>query len=140
TYSSNNGSTFQASHVLGSLCEGTYNLIVKDANGCELAILDTMTEPLAISLVQSSSTPSNCGFNDGDFTITASNGTPAYSFSLDGGPSQGVGFFPFLSAGLYTVTVVDANGCSDSSLFPINDQQLVSQVDGFQNPTCFNAC
>ena len=140
TYSDDNGATFQASNVLGGLCAGEYDLVIEDDNGCQLAILDTMTQPLQIALTELASNPSNCGFNDGDITVGASNGTAPYTFSMNGGPTQATGFFPFLSAGLYMVVVVDDNGCSDSSLFPISDQQLISSLDFTQDPTCFNTC
>jgi len=54
----------------------------------------------------------NCtGDSDGDLTISASNGTPNYTYDIGSGP-QSNNTFNNLAANSYTVTVSDAVGCS----------------------------
>ncbi|UKJ06469.1 HYR domain-containing protein [Solitalea lacus] len=51
----------------------------------------------------------------GSINVTASGGTPPYQYRLNGGALQSSGVFNSLSAGTYTVAVIDANNCSKSS-------------------------
>ncbi|MCX7607122.1 MAG: gliding motility-associated C-terminal domain-containing protein, partial [Bacteroidia bacterium] len=52
------------------------------------------------------------GGSDGSVTVSVSGGTPPYAYSLNGGPYQASPTFGGLSAGSYTITVRDANGCT----------------------------
>lgn len=62
----------------------------------------------------------NCaGGNDGSITANGSNGSPAYQYSLNGGTLQGTGLFTGLSAGNYTVSVVDANNCDGTATIAV---------------------
>ena len=57
-------------------------------------------------------TDQNCGSTDGAITVdNVSGGVAPYQYSLDGGAFQASNQFSNLSAGTYTVTVQDANGC-----------------------------
>jgi hypothetical protein len=52
------------------------------------------------------------GSADGVILITASNGTPPYMYSIDGGSTfETSGMFSGLSVGFYSIEVTDANGC-----------------------------
>ena len=52
------------------------------------------------------------GSTDGEITVSASGGTPAYNFSLTGSPPfLPTNLFTGLPAGTYDVVVQDANGC-----------------------------
>jgi hypothetical protein len=46
--------------------------------------------------------------------VAGSGGTAPYVFSLDGGASQASTTFSDLSAGSYTITITDADGCTSS--------------------------
>lgn len=77
-----------------------------------------------------STTPSDCGVNDGAFTVNSvDGGQSAYTFSLDGGNFQAATNFTSLSAGTHSLIVQDANGC----LFFSDD--VVIQNNGPQNST-----
>ncbi|QTN38518.1 tandem-95 repeat protein [Cryomorphaceae bacterium] len=101
---------------VSNLGAGVYAVTVTDDNGCELKQSFTVTEPTALSGGASATTDysgfnvSTNGGNDGAATVTASGGTPAYSYEWSNGsnlqsPSG-------LSAGSYDVTITDANGCT----------------------------
>jgi len=92
------------------LCAGPYTVFITDANGCDTTASETIIEPPAITL-SLSSTQAACGSADGSATVVASGGTGSftYSWSPAGGTTPSA---TGLAAGIYTVAVTDANGCS----------------------------
>jgi hypothetical protein len=60
----------------------------------------------------STSNVSCFGLNDGSVVATANGGVSPYQYSLVGGLPQASGTFSNLTAGTYTVTVTDIQGCS----------------------------
>ena len=55
----------------------------------------------------------DCATHDGFITVSAAGGVEPYQFSLNGGTKQPSSTFSALSAGVYSVTVIDANNCED---------------------------
>lgn len=109
-----NGGVFGGSGTFTGLCAGTYNLITEDANGCQVLMSNiAVTEPTDVTLVEQSTTPATCGAANGDLTVLAGGGTPGYQYDI-GGAQQGSPTFTGLTAGSYTVTVTDANGCTET--------------------------
>ena len=120
--STSNGGPFQASNVFGGLGAGSYTVTVHDANNCTLTLANlVITEPAAITATTTIVNVNCNGANDGSITvINTAGGTPAYQYSLNGGPFQASNVFGSLGAGTYTVTVVDANQCLDIASTTIN--------------------
>ncbi|OAV43828.1 SprB repeat-containing protein [Lewinella sp. 4G2] len=109
TYVWSTGST--ASSIEG-LAAGNYSVTVTDANGCTISDDFSVEESpeLPVNFVVS---PVSCnGGNDGAIDLTVSGGTPDYTFLWSDGASTEDR--TELSAGLYAVTVTDANGCDVS--------------------------
>ncbi|MBU0486946.1 MAG: gliding motility-associated C-terminal domain-containing protein [Bacteroidetes bacterium] len=82
---------------------------------------DTFTfvfDPIIITNIVHADVTCN-GLTNGNITVTAAGGIPAYSYSLNGGPTQPSNTFSNLGAGTYTVTAFDQNGCSVSSTLQI---------------------
>ncbi|MEI2760272.1 MAG: PKD domain-containing protein [Bacteroidia bacterium] len=133
-YSSDNGLNYQALNNFSNLPAGNYNVIVQDANGCTVTTSIQLIQPSAIVLNQSA-TPSTCGNNDGTVTVTTSGGTGIFNFSIDNGLTyQSSNVFNQLFAGNYTVTVQDANGCTNTIAVAVNNLsapsiQTVTQTD-----------
>lgn len=88
---------------------GAYSLIVRDANGCSASITETLTDPpaLVLSLVK---TDLNCPGDTVLIDLSASGGTGLLNFLWTGGASTED--ISISQSGTYTVSVVDANGCS----------------------------
>jgi len=122
TYSWTNGSTSQSPAGVGA---GTYTVTVTDANGCTSAASVTVTQPITLSATISASSDVSCfSGNNGSATVSASNGTPAYSYSW--APSGGnAATANNLTAGTYTVTVTDVNGCSTTASVTITEPALL---------------
>jgi hypothetical protein len=106
--------------ILNNLAAGTYTVTVTDVNGCTSQTAVTITEPTP--LVATSSATDELLGADGTASVNATGGTAPYSYSwTPGGAST-----PTLSglvAGLYMVTVTDANGCGVTL-----EEQVGSQV------------
>ncbi len=103
---------------LSNLDAGTYNLQVSDSEGCEGAYSFTLEEPDALSLAVIKNDISCFGLADGSLYAEASGGSPGYSYAWNNGSSaQQVSN---ASAGVYTLTVTDLNGCTVSQSYSIS--------------------
>jgi hypothetical protein len=120
-YSIDNGFSYQSSNVFSGLAENTYQVVVKDNNGCTSASSGvTLIAPLPITVGASFKTDVTChGGNNGIiFLGTVDGGTPAYvyswtktgdaTFSVTGTTANLSG----LTAGTYNYSVTDANNCT----------------------------
>jgi len=106
-----NGGT---SEDLSNIGAGSYSGTITDANGCELVAGPVVvTEPTALSLVVDNSTNVSCnGGSNGAIAISVSGGTPAYSYVWSNGSTSED--LTGLSAGSFSGTITDANGCTIS--------------------------
>jgi gliding motility-associated-like protein len=77
------------------------------------------------------------GLTDGEIHIDAHGSTSPYLFSLDGGAFQPSGDFTGLSAGAYSLEVVDVKGCmSDTTIEIIEPLPFNAVIDSTRNITC----
>ena len=92
---------------------GIYSFIVTDAKGLKDTVVVNLTEPdsLNISVGYSVITSYNTTTT---IYVTTTGGTPPYSYQLDNGLFQSTNMFTNQTAGVYKVTVKDANGCTTS--------------------------
>jgi guanyl-specific ribonuclease Sa len=67
------------------------------------------------------STNTTCGVSTGSITATGSGATAPYTYSIDGTNFFASGNFINLAAGIYTVTVKDANGCPNTTSVTITN-------------------
>lgn len=103
----------ETSSTVTGLSAGTYTVTVTDNTGCIQFIVVTITQPPILSLT-TSSTGSGCANNSGSATVTTSGGTGPYSYSW-APPGQNNAADTGLSAGTYTITVTDQNGCTGTA-------------------------
>ena len=114
-YSIDGGASFGASPTF-STGDGSYSIVVEDANGCQSTGNATINEPQGISF-NTTSTNANCGVSDGSLTINGSGGTGTLVYSIDGGANfQAANTFTGLSSGTYSIVVQDDNGCQENGL------------------------
>jgi hypothetical protein len=100
--------------IFSGLDAGSYVVNVVDANGCAYtaASAETIIEPTALD-ASASATDVNCfGDESGEIEVTATGGTGAYSYSVNGGALTSTNTISNLAAGEYEVTVYDANQCT----------------------------
>lgn len=140
-YSVDGGATQQASGNFAGLAAGTYDLVVTDADGCSgIAVADLVIPeaPMINGVVTEEPT---CNASNGGITITASGGTGALQYSLDGGLTfQTSPVFTGLVSGNFSVVVVDGNGCTATELIPLNsDDAPTINAIGTEQPSCIEA-
>jgi gliding motility-associated-like protein len=112
-----NGLPFQGSNVYTGLAPGTYFVTVKDANNCLLANIQVLVAPGTALTATAVATPAACsGVNNGTITVTPTNGTGPYTYSLNGAAFQGGNTFSNLAPGNYTVVVKTAAGCTSAAI------------------------
>jgi len=124
---------------INNLSPGNYSVTVTDANGCTSSAAASITQPsAALSLSGSSTSNVNCfGNATGSITLNISGGTSPYTFNWsNGSSSQNLNN---ISAGTYTVTVTDANGCALNSSYTISQPSaaLSATSNASQNVSCF---
>ena len=133
------GTDSGASSTITDLTAGVYDLLITDANGCETSISITVVEPLfPLSLDISGEGPSCNGGDDGFVSVEPAGGTAGYSYQW----SAETGFQDTqtalnLAVGTYTVTVSDANGCTETAEVSIDESSAVEFELSSLPATCF---
>lgn len=74
--------------------------------------VDCNVNPVNIQSI--TSTEATCGLEDGKLTVSVNGGSGDYMYSINGVDFQSSNVFGNLGAGNYSVTVMDANECSDT--------------------------
>lgn len=136
TYSSD-GINYQSSNEFTDLTDGFHTFRVKDAMGLiflfSVSFMDYCSAPFLVSnMVQAA----HCGQN-GSITVTATQGTPPYQYSLNGITFQTSNQFTGLAPGLYTISVKDADNSIATRLANVpNICTVVTTI--ITNTTCGN--
>ena len=136
TYLWNDGN---ASQNRTGLTAGTYTVNVTDANGCVKGSGDiVVTQPTAISASASVTTPISCFGGTATITVTASGGTGALQYSLNGGDYQNDAVFTGVSASAspYIITVRDANNCTTTTSVVVTQPTAITLVTALTHNDC----
>ena len=135
TYAWSNNSTIQDPL---NLIAGTYTVVVTDANGCIDTTGVIITQPQSGLSLSSTQVNVLCfGNNTGSINLTVTGGTGPYTYAWSNNttaqdPSN-------LIAGVYTVTVTDANNCTATLSITITQPATaVSISTTVQNILCLN--
>lgn len=115
-YSIDGGTTFVGDGLFVGLTAGTYTVIVEDGNGAQSTTTITLTEPPLIDIALDNLVDETCQGYDALIDVTIANAVSPYIISWSG-PSGFIAVTEDISgleAGIYTITVVDALGCSRS--------------------------
>ncbi len=129
--------------TVNGLDPGNYRVTVTDNNGAGIqanSAIIPVNEPAALSVSLNSVTNIGCtGQSTGSIDVSVSGGTSPYNYSWNAGAytTQDLNNVP---AGVYSLTVTDANGCQ-VSLFPpvqITEPALALSVSNPASSTLFN--
>ena len=136
SYSWDDPSSQTTSKATG-LAPGTYHVTVTDAKGCSQTVGITITEPVALSATTTVIDVLCKGDATGSSTVTASNGTAPYTYLWSNGATDQIA--TGLTAGTYSVTVTDKNGCTttvSSILISEPVTSLTATITSSTNPSC----
>ena len=103
---------------------GSYVVTATDNNNCEKTLQVNLSGPPAIQVVSAFVTNASCnGASNGAIDLTASGGTGALTIVWSSG--QTGGYITNLSAGSYTASITDAQGCQLEASYNVNQPQAV---------------
>ncbi len=127
-----------SAQTASGLAAGTYTCNVTDANGCTTSHIYTITQPTPLAIVSSQTNASCNGSSNGSGTATVSGGTAIYTYNWT--PSGGSGATASgLSAGNYTCTVTDQNGCTLPQVFTVTQPAVLAVTAAPTAATCGQA-
>ena len=106
-----NGGAFQATPLFSNLGSGTYSVAVKDASGCRSEQSVTLASNAAPTISNLKTLSPACGLATGAVSLTATGGSGALTYSINGATYQSQPIFGNLPGGNYTAHVRDAKGC-----------------------------
>lgn len=126
-----NWSQFNTTVTLTGYAPGTYTILIADDSGFDPDPPGpNCVTPLTIIVPATTGSPTlsvttvneTCGLANGSITASGSGGSGSpFSYSLNGDPFQSGGDFSGLTAGTYTVSVMDSAGCIKASTVTITD-------------------
>ena len=118
------------------LSVGNYTVTVTDANSCTMIRGYTIIQPTAMSITTSRTDLACNGGSNGIASVNVTGGTGPYTYLWS--PSGGTASMATgLSAGTYTCTITDANNCTATRNFTINQPPaLVVTTSSQTNVAC----
>ncbi len=132
-----NTNPIQTTATATGLSAGTWQVQVRDLNSCTDSAQVILTEPPLLTLSNSGTAISCFGGSNGTATTTASGGTPPYTYSWNTNPVQTTANATGLTAGTWTVTVLDANLCQQISATTITQPTILNLFTSFTAVQCF---
>ena len=123
------GINFQDSNTFDNLSDGSYTVTVQDSDGfIQTSNSITLSNPEAISATAS--------VDEDAITISASGGTGMLSYSIDGMNFQSSNVFMGLANGSYTISVMDENGCIETTTAIVAVNSLVATATLINDISC----
>ncbi|MBL0044216.1 MAG: gliding motility-associated C-terminal domain-containing protein [Flavobacteriales bacterium] len=131
----------QGSNAVSQLCAGDWTVIIVDSLGCDTSITFNITEPQPLVL-NTASTQSTCGICSGTVSASTTGGSAPYlyAWTLNGALYGTDSLLVDVCAGLYLVTVTDANGCQLQQSVPVSDADGEDVITTDDIVTCPGSC
>ncbi len=133
TYVWSNGATTKD---ISGLTAGTYSVTITDKNKCTATASATVTEKDSINVITNATHVSCTGGTTGSITTTVTGGTSPFTYAWSNGATSAN--LNNLSAGVYYLTVTDANGCIALDTTGIVQRDSIEIiVDTIVNAKCY---
>jgi len=115
-FSIDGGTTWQTTTLFSGLCSGTYTVTVEDASTATATSTATVTNPATLTFTATPVNASAYLANDGKIVVSASGGTPTYTYTITTTNGCNAGSYTSspifnLCPGTYTVTATDSHNC-----------------------------
>ena len=134
TYSWSNGATGTS---ISGVSAGTYTVLVSDNNGCSATGSMNIGQPNSLTATTVASVNVSCnGGANGQGKVSAAGGSSPYTYSWS--PNSNSSYLSTgLSAGTYTVTITDRNGCSTSGTVTVTQPAVLrDSIASVSYPSC----
>jgi gliding motility-associated-like protein len=137
TYSWSTGASTSA---ISNLAAGTYTVTASNSAGCSTVQTFTISTSMGPA-VTFTATPVSCGGgSNGSATVSASGGTPPFTYSWITTPVQTGPTANNLAAGTYSVTVSDASGCSATYTTSVSQPTVLTTTTSvISNASCYGS-
>jgi len=130
-------SPVQTSATISGLLPGTYTVSVTDQAGCYVTAPVTVNNFVPTITLSDSLVHTTCGNPNGAIFLNGiSGGTAPYSFSWSTTPAQGTQNIANLSAGVYTVSITDANNCPSVQSFTLINNNFIPTITTHKDDKC----
>jgi hypothetical protein len=126
----------QVTKTAVQLFAGNYKVVATDQNDCSISASVLISQPDSLSVSTVITAPSCIGDADASLVPTVEGGTPEYDYVWSNNVFQRIN--SNIPAGTYSLTITDANNCSLTDTFVINDPLpvVINQVDS-SDASCF---
>ncbi|HEY9259018.1 gliding motility-associated C-terminal domain-containing protein, partial [Chitinophaga sp.] len=131
SYLWSNGATTATAN---NLTAGTYTVTIGDAHGCDTTATFTITEKAAITTTVTHDDVLCNGGNTGSITVAVAGGTAPYTYLWNNGATTAT--INNLTAGVYTATITDANGCDTAISVTVTEPAVLSFTTSQVNVNC----
>nr|MBK9652597.1 SprB repeat-containing protein [Bacteroidota bacterium] len=132
------GGTVQFTGVFTGIVAGIHTVTIQDSLGCITTAVFTIVAPSAFICDGNVINVTCPGGNDGSITTNISGGTGAYTYVWSHNALLNSPNATGLSAGTYTVTVTDANGCTHSCSYTVMNKTFWSATMSVCQPISCN--
>ncbi|MBN9299356.1 MAG: gliding motility-associated C-terminal domain-containing protein [Filimonas sp.] len=126
-----------SSSLVNDLGPGTYTCVITDANGCDTTTTVTISEPAKIQYTLTQTNVLCSGDNTGSLSLATSGGTTPYTYEWSTGATTNA--ISSLTAGSYTFTITDKNGCDTSQSVTVTEPDDLSYTISKTNVLCYGA-
>ncbi|RFC55532.1 leucine-rich repeat protein [Brumimicrobium aurantiacum] len=128
---SNNATT----EDITNLTAGNYYVTITDNNGCTSTESATITEPSALSAASVETNVLCNGGNNGEIDLTVTGGVAPYTYLWSNNATTED--ITGLTAGNYSVTITDNNGCTSTESATITEPSEIIITSNITNLTCY---
>ncbi len=122
--------------ILSDLAAGTYVYTVSNSFGTSISDSVVIVAPLEI-MAEGEGTFSTPGNQEGMAWVTTNGGVPPYTYQWSDPMSSTTDTLNNVNPGVYTVTVTDINGCTQSTTIEVAASEILVDVTYVNSGPCF---